>query len=211
MKEAVALLSEASHRADSDRYRFMVGLIEAHQYKDAAAVLNSGAGSVKEGSIDDGDFEHGRLSRDVGFAWQVPQQIGTTTIAVDQDYARSGSRSLRLIFNGESSSETEFVKQLVLSQPRARYRLFFAARSEALNSDGQVTVSVLDAGLDGRRLGISGPVTQGTADWRDYSVEFETDAQTQAFYVVIQPQKCESNTCSISGKAWFDTFSLRKL
>ncbi|HEY7784402.1 MAG TPA: tetratricopeptide repeat protein [Pyrinomonadaceae bacterium] len=211
MKEGLELLSSAGRAADYDRWRLMVQLIEQHRYWDAADVTNTRTVSIQKGVFTDGNFEHKELSTRIGFGWQIQSEPGSTRIELSKEKANSGSRSLSVMFTGVANDETEFVKQLVLLEPGSSYRLTFAARSFELESDGPPAVSVIEAGPSGRVLVASHPSFKGTTDWNSYEVEFTTSDNTQAAYVVLRRQKCQTEVCPIFGTLWLDNFSLTKL
>lgn len=211
MKEGLSLLRTAGRAADYDRHRLTVQLIEKNRFRDAAEVFNTGAGKIIEGKINDADFEVSGLSAAPGFSWQFMSEPGSTRITIDRDNPFSGARSLSLIFNGFARADAEFVNQLVLLEPRARYRLDFSSRSQNLESDALPQVAVVEAGPNGRLLVQADPVSSGTADWSSKKIDFETTAVTQAAYVVVRRQGCPRDACPIFGKVWFDTFSLTKI
>lgn len=211
MKEALSLLRSSGRGADYDRHRFTIQLVEKNRFRDAADVFNTGAGSIGEATINDGDFEHSRLSFDLAFGWQPQREPGTTRIAVDTENAYSGTRSLSLVFNGFTGDDAEFVKQLVLLEPRKRYRLSFSSRSQDLESEALPRVAVVEAGPAGPLLAQSEPVTANTGGWSTQNIDFETTGLTQAIYLVVQRQRCPSEVCPIFGRVWFDNFSLTKV
>jgi hypothetical protein len=98
-----------------------------------------------------------------------------------------------------------------LVEPRASYRLSFAARTREVVSAGLPLVVVTDAGDDTRQpLGRPVVLPQGTSPWQDYVVEFTTDEATSAVLISVRRQDCPSSPCPIFGQVWLDDFSIRK-
>jgi len=70
-------------------------------------------------------------------------------------------------------------------------------------------VVLKDAAGDHRIIGQSTSLSPGTNDWREFSIDFET-TDTRAITINIQRQACSVNPCPLVGRAWFDSFSLKR-
>jgi hypothetical protein len=53
-------------------------------------------------------------------------------------------------------------------------------------------------------------LSPGTTGWQESSIDFDA-GNTSAVTINIQRQVCASNPCPIVGRAWFDSFSLKRL
>ena len=214
--EAMQLFRAASQISDAARFAFLRELLEAKQFKGAYEVWSSGPEQAVSihgpATVTDGSFESQISPEDPGFGWQLALQVPEISISLDADSPRAGAHSLQVRFSGNAQASTQIVKQLVLVSPQTRYRLSFATRSEKLVTGGPPFVSVTDAGSnDGNPLAQSQLVATGTADWRDYTVEFTTKDTTNAIEIGVQRQSCTSDPCPIFGSIWLDAFSLQKL
>jgi hypothetical protein len=127
---------------------------------------------------------------------------------IDARNAREGRRSLRLEFNAPGEFTLGQFSQLVLVEPRARYRLSYAVRAEELKSAATVAVQVLDA--SGRPLGSGPPAPAGTSDWQQVTVEFAAPA-AEAVSLRVVRVGCPDGVCPIFGKVWYDDFNLQRV
>jgi hypothetical protein len=115
-----------------------------------------------------------------------------------------------MYFHGELDPGVAIISQLVLVEPRSRYRLNFAARTQDLLSNGLPIITVRQWGADGRLIATSIPLTNGSNDWREFSLTFDA-GDLPAVAINIQRQRCPSYPCPIFGHVWFDSFALEKL
>lgn len=208
--EALELLAAAGNDTDQDRHEMIVQLVEAHRYRDASIVWRTGEGAKSDALITDGSFETGKTSQAPGFLWQLAPPKNGVKVSIDNQNPKEGQNCLRLDLSGVGSTDIDFAKQLVVLEPNARYRLTFAARTEALSGDAMPIVTVLDAGTFSP-LAISKSLNEGDNMWQDIATEFSTSEVTEAVYIIIQRQKCTTDLCPIFGRVWFDEFSLNKL
>jgi hypothetical protein len=52
--------------------------------------------------------------------------------------------------------------------------------------------------------------TLNNADWTNLKAEFTALEQTQAVIIRLAREQCKSIICPISGKVWFDDFSIHQ-
>jgi hypothetical protein len=100
-----------------------------------------------------------------------------------------------------------------LVEPGGRYRLGYAARTEALVSGGPPAVFVLDAGAaggDGRVLAQAEPPPRDSGGWKTYGLEFDAPNEAGAVRVVVRRLTCAAAPCPVFGRVWLDDFSLTK-
>lgn len=186
-------------------------LLAKNAFKEAFEIWNGGQPAEATALIHDGGFETPLSFDRVGFEWRVPRALPAVALAVDSNKAHSGSKSLRLEFNGVSSTEPPFVSQLIMIETPARYRISFAARSQELVSGGLPLVVLKDAAGEKKLLGVSTPLSKGTTDWQISSFEFDVPVATQAVFVGIQRESCATSPCPAFGTIWLDSFSLERL
>ncbi len=215
--EAVEQFRAANGAPVEERRALLAELLAAHHVKEAYEVWASGRTLKNEGDnsavnrVLNGGFEEAVILNDPGFGWQLSQSAGVEA-AQETGLARSGAQSLRLVWNGNSDAAAPVLSQLLLVEPHARYQLRFAARTEKLLSGGLPAVSVTDAsGGAGLALGEAAALAQGTHEWQDYAIEFETAAATDAVRIIVRRQNCNNPLCPAYGSVWLDDFSIRKL
>lgn len=198
--------------AKVERRQLARELIDAQLFAQARTVwmLDSESDEVKRGGIFDGSFETAIDLNEAGFGWRAAK-ARTIDFAVDSASPNSGTHSLELSFHGEMDPTVAILSQLVLVEPRSRYRLSFAARTRDLISGGLPIVTVRQWGGDSQLIAESSPLTNGTSGWRTVALNFESGEQLQAVAINIQRQRCVSYPCPIVGRAWFDSFVLEKL
>lgn len=189
-------------------------LLEKRAFAQAFQVwaeTRSGAGKNDTASIYDGGFEDTLSTGEEGFGWRVPQNGNSLQLSVDPNQPHSGSKSLRIDFNGDSAPSTGLLSQLILVQPSTRYRLNFAGRSRDIVTGGRPIAIVTDAGEKGAELGQSAPLDKGTTDWRPFSVEFSTTPETRAVLIGVRREPCPGAPCPIFGSIGLDSFSIEHL
>ncbi|HEX8501814.1 MAG TPA: O-antigen ligase family protein [Pyrinomonadaceae bacterium] len=213
-RAALEAIRAAGAVDDAGRRALAAEMIAAGQYREAFAVW-SGAGVVGETDeaggafLIDGGFESQPGGGDApGFGWRFAGRVNGARVSLDASDARGGARTLLISFEGSPDITARFVSQLLLTEPRARYRLSFVARTEELISGGPPVVSVLTPAGD-RVLSETPPLPRDTDGWRDYSVEFV--AAGEATLVAVRRLGCVEQTCPVFGRLWLDDFSLRKL
>jgi hypothetical protein len=99
--------------------------------------------------------------------------------------------------------------QLVSVEPQTNYRLRFAMRSEKLVSGGGPLLVLTDASSE-KVLSASEQFPNATDGWRDYSIDFATEAGTVALQITLR-RNCATSPCPIFGRLWLDNFSLQKV
>ena len=216
--EAVELFRATGDASDQNRRALLAELLAAKRFAEAYQVWSDGhdttSGERPSGfaAITDDSFE-GRITlNDGGFGWQLMRNLQAVQVSLDTNEPRDGASSLCVEFRGGDSSSSPAISQLVLVEPKARYRLSFAARAQKVVTGGLPIITVIDASSsDGRTLAQSAPVPQGTSGWRDYTVDFMTGDTTRAVLIALQRQNCTSSPCPIFGRVWFDSFSLQKI
>lgn len=218
LKETIAMYRLAGSAAAQDRRDLIADQLANKMFDQAYEVWLSGRGeedsdprrSGKVG-VTDGSFE-GRIELDdPGFGWRLAPDVGAVEVALDPNTPRTGARSLRINWSGDSNPSISIGSQLVLVDAKTRYRLSFAARTEELVTGGSPVVIVTDVSSDERELAQAATLPTGSSGWQDYTVEFVTAEATRAVRITIRRQDCSSGPCPIFGRTWFDDFSLRKL
>lgn len=180
------------------------------QYKRSIQILTeAGAPDLSGERVANGGFES-----DVGragqlFRWQVSPLAGAR-IAVDARVARSGKRSLLVLFDSESQVDFRNVWQAVAVEPNTRYRLTYFVRTDSLNSAATLVTLVTGPTSESEILASSQPVPAGTNDWQQVALEFTTAPKAEAVAVRLVRAACPAGGCPAYGKIWYDDFDLQR-
>lgn len=205
--EAVAQFHAVGRMPLDVKRELVAQLLAKNAFKEAFEIWSSDQAEKAPGAIYDGGFEAALTFDQVGFGWRVTRPLPAIALTIDSSNAHSGSKSLRLEFNGETSNDPPPVSQLVMVEPGHRYRTSFAARSENVVSGGLPIVVITDAS-NKKQLGHSEPLSKGGRDWQVSSFEFEVPAETRAVFLSLQREPCATSPCPAFGSIWLDSFSL---
>lgn len=210
--EATQVFDSARVVSDQDRSELVRVLLDGKQFRAAYEVWSGAGGqgqNVPTAAVVNGGFEGRMAAGETGFGWRVARDPQGARVSVDSGEAREGARSLQVEFTGASEPSAKFVSQLVVVEPRTRYRLTFAARTKELTTGGPPFIGVTEGGgKDGRLLARSVPLLQGS--WQNYSVDFTTPEGVGAVSIVLLRENCATQPCPAFGHLWLDDFSLRR-
>ena len=208
---AIAMYAAAGTAAARYRRAYLGDLIAAKYFKEAARLWAVGrqTGALPGVMINRGFEEESDLN-EPGFAWRLGDKPDGFRLSLDTADSREGHSSLKIDFDGAPNPASPVITQLILVEPRARYQLRFAVRSEGLVSGGLPRVVVRDAETDAV-LAQSDPFPATTGGWHDYTIDFEAGNSASAVQIGLQRQSCEKPPCPIFGRLWLDNFSLQKL
>lgn len=197
--------------------RLRAVLIAAKRFRDALAVersLDVQGGEVAEVErVVNGSFENAiEAAGAKSFGWQIttPPQ---TQIQIDPNERRDGARSLRMIFTvANVAADLRTINQIVVVEPRTKYRLMFSVRTQDLQTASLPLVEVVDAN-DAQTILVasSASVANGTREWQDAGLDFTTRANTEAVVVRLNRVPCADALCPIFGRVWLDAFALQRV
>lgn len=185
------------------------------RFHDALQVWNEIAAEkyrAEEGRIFDGSFEEPvSYAGDAVFGWQVKGAI-QAQIGIDPNRSRSGTRSLRLLFQVRSKLDTINVSQLIPVRPGTQYDFECYVATSKLETGSAPQVQIFDANTNA--LLFDSPMAPGgTNDWTRISSTFKTSDKTEAVMVRIVRVSCDEEqtpVCPIFGSVWYDDFSLQR-
>jgi Tfp pilus assembly protein PilF len=215
--EAVAQFRAAGTVSNEQRRTLLADLLGSKDFAAAFAVWSSGrqenGADSRQGlaAFANGGFEEPVALDDPGFGWQLASNLPSVRASLDPAGPHAGTYSLRLDWNGDSPPATPIISELVLVEPKMRYRLSFAARTQEMLTIGLPLVTVSDARDSERVSGQSQTFPRGTSSWQDYAIEFVTGETTEAVLIVIRRQNCATTPCAAIGHAWVDDFFIQKL
>lgn len=184
-------------------------LLAAKKFREALAAqmqINPPAGERPEiGKIVNAGFESNVAATAGDFEWRIADGI-QPQIGFDEQQKHGGARSLVIVFNSPAGQDFRAVQQTVAVESNKHYAFQTFARSD-LKNPGTVRWEIADA-ADGKVLAATVPVP-AASDWQMLAAEFTTAQATQAVTIRLARVPCGASLCPITGKVWFDDFSLK--
>jgi hypothetical protein len=211
---ALAQFGLAKNVTDEKRGDLVRALAAAGAFTEAFTVWRNGnsiaeAGPLK-GAIYDGGFEHALTFDDSSFGWRPARGAGLS-LSLDQNFPHTGTRSLRIDFNGDSNPDSPIVSQLVLVEPASHYKLSFAARTKNIVTGGPPLVVIGDSSAVGAPgIAITSPFPANSESWQVINLEFLTGATTKAVMCSLKRERCATSPCPIFGSLNLDSFVLER-
>lgn len=140
------------------------------------------------------------------FGWQIAE--GTQpNIGINEEAKQDGARSLVLVFNSPTGKEFRDISQMIAVEPNTGYYVEFSAKTSSLRTKETVLWQITDMNED-KILASSTQISSDTGDWQKIGIDFQTSSNTEAVRLHIVRVPCQ--VCAITGKIWFDSFSLQK-
>ena len=175
-------------------------------WQQALAKTNRKAPAVAPGSlIWDGGFEESFPNG--GLGWQRLNATGAS-IGLDSSVHRSGTSALRVSFDGSANIDFEHVRQVVVVEPRTRYRFEAYVRCEGVSTDSGPQFRIFDrhhpAALNVQTQSLTGTL----ANWTPQELEFVTGPDTHFLFVILQRRPSRKLDNKLSGTLWADDVSL---
>lgn len=213
--EALALWNGLSESDKETAYKkngeaILQALTGAKRFRDALLIKSqidpSSTGKFEVGKISNGGFETAvsQSNADI-FDWRIDDGL-QPQIGFDDQQKHGGNRSLVVVFNSSPGNEFRNVQQMVAVEGNKHYSFETFARSD-LKTQATVRWDILDA-ADSKLLASTAAVANNS-DWSPLTAEFTTAPTTQAVIIRLTRIPCPTSICPISGKVWFDDFSLR--
>jgi tetratricopeptide (TPR) repeat protein len=194
----------------SDGENLFGALIAAKKYQDALRVYKSFTGESEAENYAVGKITNGGFEADVKrerasiFEWQIADGA-QPQIGFDDVQKHGGSRSLVIVFNSNDGKDFRQISQTVVIGSAGKYVLDTFYKSN-LKTPATLRWEIVDA-ADGKVLGTTEAILNN-ADWTNLKTEFAASENTQAVTLRLVRQQCKSIICPISGKIWFDDFSI---
>ena len=162
---------------------------------------DAGAGSSL---VFNGGLEHGVVNG--GFDWMQPVIRGAS-FALDTTVVHSGSRSLRITFDGSANLDFSNVLQWVAVEPRRRYRFAAYLRTEGISTDSGVRFMISDFRRPAA-LQILPPGLVGSHPWSRVEQEFVTGPDTHLLVITLRRIPSWKFDNHLRGTVWVDDVSL---
>jgi tetratricopeptide (TPR) repeat protein len=213
LTDAVEMFRAAGSAAAPERQLFLEEMISAKRFDEAALLWSMDHPADSQNMVSElrnaGFEQEGDLDKP-GFSWRQDNKAESLSISLDLSKPKEGRSSLRVDFEGDADPGAPILSQLILVEPRTRYQLHFAARTEGLVSGGLPYVALSDA-RNNNVLGQSGFFPRQVTDWQDYVIDFNSSENTNTIQLTLRRMPCSKSPCPIFGHLWLDNFSLRKL
>jgi len=142
-----------------------------------------------------------------GFAWRYPVFIGGVQVTLDSKEKHSGSRSLRLTFNGLSNVNFSDVCQYVPVQPSTTYRFSSWVRTDALSTDQGVRFALHSISNSVNSISWTDDV-RGTQPWTQISVPWKSGKDVSQLQLCVTRLPSQKFDSKIVGFAWIDDVDL---
>ncbi|MDX6574751.1 MAG: peroxin-5 [Blastocatellia bacterium] len=160
-------------------------------------------------TIRDGGFEDVLTVGQTGFGWQITADVVNVSMSIDEGAHETGARSLRVDFHGNSNPSAPLFSQLMLVKPRTHYHLGLAALSKDFLSAADPIITLINASDPNNVvLAQSPPLRSDPNVWREFAIDFTTNANTQAIIIRFARQACANDPCPAFGTVWLDSLSL---
>jgi Carbohydrate binding domain len=141
-----------------------------------------------------------------GFDWRK-QNDPHVTFAFDRSTYHSGSRSLRIDFDGEANIDFQHLCETVAVEPRKSYRLTAYLKSSGISTDREFLWMIFDP-RNPRQPPHSTAGILGTQPWTRLEVEFTADAETRIAQIVLRRIPSAKFDNKLRGTLWIDDVSL---
>ncbi len=186
-------------------------LVQAKKYRSALRIqpmVQGGSEHAYLGEITNPGFERLIKLQNAGtFEWQIAPGMHPQIVLSDGQ-KRTGAHSLWLIFNSTDGKEFRQVSQMAASEAGRTYELEMFYKSE-LKTAATMKWEIVDAST-ATLLGATDPL-EAEADWSPLKARFSVPPASEAVMIRLVRDGCRSAICPISGRVWFDDFSLRAL
>ena len=152
----------------------------------------------------DGGFEVDAVERLNQFNWAI-RLNKFAWIAIDRSVARTGGRSLKVVFAGlDTTTLSDQVQQTMVLKPGGRYYLECYAKAKDLIAPEGPRIAVIG---QGGLIGESSPVSADSSDWQRLIISFVAPANGVATLAIVRTPKFSYDDPT-RGTIWFDDFAL---
>ena len=195
------------HQDGEQRERYVRYLLNRGMAHDAWSVAFGSAASP-HGTVLNGDFE--RRSEAEPLGWRVSDGEGVRAAVVGCSDCRSGSRALRLRFDGEHNVHYFGVSQSLPVAPGATYSLTARVKHSEITSAAGPQLLVLGLGdkTDARwpvceMWSASEPFLRDQ-DWHDIAIEFTVPSTCEGVRIFVARRRTDRLSRLIGGELWVD-------
>ncbi len=209
--EVWSSLPEAARKTDfkANGDEIYKKMLEAKKYRSALRIFTDIAESDEKkfalGRITNGGFETNINPQNPEvFEWQIAEGV-EPQILVDKAQKHGGEISLVIVFNNKDGKASRNISQSVAVESNRKY-VFETFYKAELKTSTTVKWEITDA-ADGKVLASTEAIA-AEADWTSLKAEFTAPETTEAVTIRLVRVPCNTTLCPITGKLWFDDFSL---
>jgi hypothetical protein len=126
-------------------------------------------------------------------------------VAIDRSVARTGGRSLKVVFAGlDTTTLSDQVQQTMVLKPGGGYNLeCYAKAIDLITPEGPRIAIIGQGGL----IGESSPVIADSSDWQRLTISFVAPANGVVTLAIVRTPKFSYDDPT-RGTIWFDDFAL---
>lgn len=185
-------------------------MIEAKKYRSAlqvfADIKNMDEKTFAVGRITNGGFELSINPNNPGaFEWQIGEGV-EPQILIDKTQKHGGEISLVIVLNNRDGKAFRNISQTVAVEANKKY-VFETFYKSDLKTNATFKWEIVDT-ADTSRILASTETVAPNADWTSLRTEFVVPAESEGVIIRLARMPCTATLCPISGKLWFDDFSL---
>lgn len=141
-----------------------------------------------------------------GFGWRY-RPVAGATVDFDEGTFHSGSRSLRITFDGSANVDFQNIWQYVFVEPNTRYRFSSYTQTQGVTTDSGVRVVIQDV-THPQNPRQATPNVVGTQPWALDDLEFTTSADARLLRITVERPPSTLLDNKIRGTVWVDDISL---
>jgi hypothetical protein len=188
------------------RNKYIEFLIWKNMFKQAYSIWSEGHDNIEvDNLIWNGDFEYEIENK--GFNWRI-SNIEEVDIEIDNEKFYSGSKSLKLVFNGKKNINFYHVKKHIPVEQGKSYSLSYAYSSRDVTTKSGV---FWELKCNDSKLLNKTDVILGSNKWKRNEFEFETAEDCEGVSLVLRRNPIRKLDSKISGAVWFDDLRLKAL
>jgi tetratricopeptide (TPR) repeat protein len=141
-----------------------------------------------------------------GFDWrEVP--VSAAKFEFDETEAHSGSRSLRIAFDGTTNLDFEHLFQYVVIDPATHYHFSAYLRTEGISTDRGMRFDILDPRAPSQTR-VATQELRGTNPWTRVEADLITGPSTHLLKITLQRLPSWKFDNKLRGTVWVDDVSL---
>jgi tetratricopeptide (TPR) repeat protein len=174
-------------------------------WRDALAAANwPGARDAGQSLVFNGGFEQDIANG--GFGWrEIP--VDGARYGIDLSVAHSGSRSLRIEFDGTENLNFQNVFQYIPVAPRTHYHFSAFLRTENISTDSGIRFEIVDPHHPSEVQFLT-PNMTGTNPWTPVETDFVTGADTDLLEIALRRTPEWRFDNKIQGTVWVDDVAI---
>lgn len=133
--------------------------------------------------------------------------MSAATFAFDSAVAHSGTRSLRVEFDGTENVDFGHVFQYIPVARDTRYHFSAFVQTQAITTDRGIGFEILDVNHP-EQVQVATAELKGTNDWAVLETDFHTGPQTDAVKITLRRVPSWKFDNKLSGTVWIDDVEL---